>query len=251
MIIFESVWKQYAKELFRTSAPPALQNLSFDLQKGKTLGLIGVNGAGKSTSIRIIMDFIRQDKGLIKINGCNPHDVSLRYQIGYLPETASFPVNLTLYDLTRFTADTCGISKKIRNERRDYLLSELGLWGSRDKKLRSYSKGMQQRANFVLALLNDPHLLILDEPMSGLDPLGRKLILNLIKRLKEEGKTILFCSHILSDVDQLADQLLVLHKGQSLFNGSPTAFVAQQGGTTIEDAFLSLIRAYEREHHAA
>ena len=109
------------------------------------------------------------------------------------------------------------------------------------KKLRNYSKGMQQRANFVLALLNDPQLLILDEPMSGLDPIGRGLIIDLIQRLKSQGKTILFCSHILSDVDRLVDQLLILHKGQSLFNGLPEDFIKKQGASTIEDAFLSFI----------
>ena len=251
MINFKSVGKQYCQELFKPPPPAALQDLSFALPKGDTLGLVGANGAGKSTSLRLIMGFIRPDKGIIKICGYSPSDVSIRRTIGYLPETADFPPNLTLPDLIRYTAATCGIAKKTRNETSTSLLNDLGLWEARNKKLRSYSKGMQQRANFVLALLNDPQLLILDEPMSGLDPLGRKLILNLIKRLKGEGKTILFCSHILSDVDQLADQLLVLHKGQSLFNGSPSAFVDQQGGTTIEDAFLSLIRDYEREHHAA
>lgn len=250
MIIFDSVWKRYNKELFKPAAPAALRDISFFLEKGKTLGLIGANGAGKSTSIRLMMDFIRPDKGTIRIFDRPPLDPNLREKIGYLPETANFPTNLTLPDLIRFTASTCRIPKKVRNERSKLLMRELGLWDVRQKRLRNFSKGMQQRANFVLALLNDPQLLILDEPMSGLDPLGRGLIIDLIQRLKAEGKTILFCSHILSDVDRLVDQLLVLHKGQTIFSGFPVDFVREQGGTNVEEAFLSLVAHHLGANHA-
>ena len=240
MISFENVCKRYSKELFR-SAPTALQDVSFSLEQGMTLGLIGANGAGKSTSIRLLMDFIRPTKGNINLFNHSPSDLSKRNQIGYLPETASFPANLTILDLLRFTGSTCNIPGKIRKQRSEELLHELDLWEARRKPLRTYSKGMQQRANFVLALLNDPQLLILDEPMSGLDPLGRGQIINLIQRLKEQGKTILFCSHILGDVDRLVDQLLVLHQGRVLFNGPPANFLAAEQQGSIETAYLSLI----------
>jgi len=215
------------------------------------LGLIGANGAGKSTSIRLMMDFIRPDKGTIRLFDRPASDLSQRNKIGYLPETASFPANLTIFDLVRFTAVTCGMPLKTWRERSEQLLRKLSLWEARRKPLRTYSKGMQQRANFVLALLNDPELLILDEPMSGLDPLGRGQIINLIQQLKEQGKTILFCSHILDDVDRLVDQLLVLHKGRTLFNGLPGDLLAQQGETSIEAAFLSLINNLGEATHGA
>jgi ABC-2 type transport system ATP-binding protein len=250
MIVFDSVWKKYSKELFRP-APAALQDISFSLQQGRTLGLIGANGAGKSTSIRLMMDFIRPDKGKIQLFKRPASDLSLRNQIGYLPETASFPANLTILDLIRFTATTCGLPRAIEKERGEHLLQELGLWEARRKRLRAYSKGMQQRANFVLALLNDPQLLILDEPMSGLDPLGRGQIIALIQRLKAQGKTILFCSHILGDVDRLVDQLLVLHKGQTLFNGLPGELLLQQKAASIEEAFLNLINRLRGAGHVA
>lgn len=250
MIIFENVSKRYTKELFRP-APPALQDIFFTLQAGQTLGLIGANGAGKSTSIRLMMDFIRPDKGVIRLFGRPASDLSQRNLIGYLPETASFPTNLTILDLIRFTAATCGIPTALKRERSDLLLQELGLWEARHKRMRTYSKGMQQRANFVLALLNDPQLLILDEPMSGLDPLGRGQIIDLIHRLKEQGKTILFCSHILGDVDRLVDQLLVLHQGISLFNGPPGDLLKEQGAHDIETAFISLINRQGGYYHAA
>ena len=154
-------------------------------------------------------------------------------------------------DLVRFTATTCGMDGKARKERSEFLLQELGLWQARKKRLSTYSKGMQQRANFVLALLNDPDLLILDEPMSGLDPVGRGQIINLIQQLKAEGKTILFCSHILGDVDRLVDQLLVLDHGSCLFHGSPADFLAAEGASSIENAFLTLIRRHREEQHVA
>lgn len=250
MITFENVWKRYSKELFR-AAPSALQDVSFSLTAGKTLGLIGANGAGKSTSIRLMMDFIRPDKGVIRLFDRPASDLSQRNQIGYLPETASFPANLTILDLIRFTATTCDLPRSIEKERGEHLLQELGLWEARRKRLRAYSKGMQQRANFVLALLNDPQLLILDEPMSGLDPLGRGQIIDLIQQLKAQGKTILFCSHILGDVDRLVDQLLVLHKGHTLFNGLPGELLTQEETANIEGAFLSLINRHSGACDAA
>jgi len=250
MITFQHVWKQYSKELFK-AVTPALQDVSFSVAAGETLGLIGANGAGKSTSIRMMLDFIRPDQGKITILDRSPSDLSQRDQIGYLPETASFPANLTILDLIRFTAATCGMPAKVRKERGESLLRHLGLWEARAKRLRAYSKGMQQRANFVLALLNDPQLLILDEPMSGLDPLGRGQIIDLIQQLKDQGKTILFCSHILGDVDRLVDQLLVLHKGKALFSGPPRELLGQQRTTTIETAFLQLINSLEGGDHAA
>ena len=250
MITFNNVWKRYSKELFR-SGPPALQSVSFNLAQRQTLGLVGANGAGKSTSIRLLMDFIRPDQGTIHLFDRPASDLSLRNRVGYLPETASFPANLTVLDLIRFTGTTCGMTPQQQRERSEHLLRELGIWEARKKRLRTYSKGMQQRANFVLALLNDPDLLILDEPMSGLDPLGRGQIIDLIQHLKDQGKTILFCSHILGDVDRLVDQLLVLHKGQVLFNGQPSDLLAQFGVSTIEAAFLALIRQQSGDHHAA
>ncbi|WP_310600877.1 ABC transporter ATP-binding protein [Desulfobulbus sp.] len=229
----------------------ALQDVSFALPECETLGLIGANGAGKSTTIRLLMDFIRPDTGTITLFGQPVTDLGLRNRIGYLPETASFPANLTILDLIRFTAATCDMTAEVWKERSASLLNTLGLWEARHKRLCTYSKGMQQRANFVLALLNDPQLLILDEPMSGLDPIGRGQIIDLIQRLKNEGKTILFCSHILGDVDRLVDKLLVLHKGKTLFAGPPHELLIQQQADTIEAAFLYLINSMKDGQHDA
>lgn len=250
MITFTEVSKTYSKELFQKQAP-ALSGLSFQLNQGQTLGLIGANGAGKSTSIRLIMDFIRPSKGAVTLFGKAASNLSERGRIGYLPEIASFPSNLSVIDLIRFTGASCGMESRLCQERGDALLQQLGLWEARKRRLRTYSKGMQQRANFVLALLNDPELLILDEPMSGLDPIGRGQIIELIQRLKEEGKTILFCSHILGDVDRLVDSLLVLDKGHTLFHGLPADFITQEEADSVEAAYLGLIKRHREGYHAA
>jgi ABC-2 type transport system ATP-binding protein len=240
VITFENVWKTYAKEL-GSPAFPALKGVSFVLQPGETLGLIGANGAGKSTCIRLLMDFIRPDQGRISLFGHTPQSPEVRRRIGYLPEVANFPPNLTILDMLRFVARSNGLSKMELAERAERWLRLLELWEVRKRPLRNYSKGMQQRANFVLALVTDPDLLILDEPMSGLDPLGRAKIIGLIKELQQAGKTILFCSHILEDVDRLADRVLVLHLGEKQFEGLPADFCKRQNVVSISEAFVSLV----------
>jgi len=244
MIIFHSVSKSYAKEI-GAPAHTALSGLSFTVHKGETLGLIGANGAGKSTSIRLLMDFIRPSQGTITLFNDSPRAPKLRQQIGYLPEIANFPANLTVLDLLGFTGATCAVPKDILNQRSLELLTLLDLWEVRRRPLRSYSKGMQQRANFAIALINDPELLILDEPMSGLDPMGRKKIIDLIGQLKEAGKTILFCSHILEDVDRLVDSVLLLHKGKKLFHGTPGELAAEEDKVTMAEAFVSRVKREE------
>lgn len=241
MIAFEHVAKIYAKEL-GAPAHTALVDLTFTVQKGETIGLIGANGAGKSTCIKLLMDFIRPDAGSIAILGQTPAQHAIRSQIGYLPETANFPSNLTVLDMLRFTGSTCNLSQQDARAASEKWLRRLGLWDARKRPLRNYSKGMQQRANFAIALLNDPELLILDEPMSGLDPIGRADIFALIAELKSQGRTILFCSHILEDVDRLVDRVLVLHRGLNLFVGPPHALAKQQGCPTFVEGYLRLVQ---------
>ena len=241
MITFSNIWKTYAKEI-AASAHIALQDISFSLATGQTLGLVGANGAGKSTCIKLLMDFIRPDTGSISILGQSPTQHGIRSRVGYLPETANFPSNLTILDMLRFTGSTCNIKQQDIHTASEKWLHRLGLWEARKRPLRNYSKGMQQRANFAIALLNDPELLILDEPMSGLDPIGRADILTLISDLKSQGRSILFCSHILEDVDRLVDRVLVLHQGRKLFEGHPHSLAEQQGCPTFVDGYLSLVK---------
>lgn len=241
VVNFSTVSKTYAKELGAQSLP-ALNDVSFSMRTGETLGMIGANGAGKSTAIKLLLDFIRPDAGSIAILGHPPAQHAIRSRIGYLPETANFPSNLTVLDMLRFTGSTCNMSQQEVHSASEKWLRRLGLWEARNRPLRNYSKGMQQRANFVIALLNDPELLILDEPMSGLDPIGRADILALITDLKQQGRSILFCSHILEDVDRLVDRVLVLHKGKKLFEDSSHALAEQQGCSSFVEGYLSLVQ---------
>ena len=246
MILFNNVWKTYTKEL-GSPAHPALKGLSFSLRPGQTLGLVGANGAGKSTSIRLLMDFIRPDRGEIHLFGQEPQNPVVRQQIGYLPEVASFPPNLKISDMLKFIARSNAIEKVDMQQRAERWLRLLDLWDARSRPLRNFSKGMQQRASFVLALVAEPELLILDEPMSGLDPLGRAKIIQLILDLKSEGRSILFCSHILEDVDRLTDRILVLHHGEKRFEGLPSDFCTQQEEESLVGAFVRLVES-GREH---
>jgi len=234
MIVFEHVHKTYPKQVGKSAAKYALKGVSFVLKQGETLGLIGQNGAGKSTSIRLIMGYMSADKGQVSVLGDTKASPVVRRRIGYLPETSSFPANLTCMELLRFAGQCCDMKKKdiiIQSER---LLKRLGIWDDRNRRLSQYSKGMQQRASFAAALIHDPELLILDEPMSGLDPIGRAEIIGLIQDLQQQGKSILFCSHLLDDVERITNQVAILHKGDLLYNGSIDDLCAQQSEWIIE-----------------
>ncbi|MCD4755080.1 MAG: ABC transporter ATP-binding protein [Deltaproteobacteria bacterium] len=241
VINFDQVWKTYPRQI-GTAPHTALKDVSFALRQGQTLGLIGANGAGKTTCIRLLMDFIRPDKGIISLLGSSPGRRLIRRKVGYLPETPSFPSNLTILDMLRFTGTTCHLSKGVLKQVSEKWLNLLGLWEVRKRPLRTFSKGMQQRANFAIALINDPELLILDEPMSGLDPIGRAEIINLIQDLKKQGKSILFCSHILEDVDMLVDKVLILHGGKNFFFGRLNELCEQEKSSSLVDAYLSIIQ---------
>lgn len=238
MINLTGVSKKY-KELVRSDF--SLKCLEFNHSRSQTLALIGANGAGKSTCIRLLMGFMRQDSGTIRIDGSPPGDRRLRHRIGYQPEVASFPPNLTLNDMLRFVGSTHQMSNAHLAEQAERWLRTLDLWEVRKRPLQTYSKGMQQRASFVLALVHDPELLILDEPMSGLDPVGRAKISALIADLKTQGKTILFCTHILDDVDRLADRLLILHKGEKRFDGTLPQLHETYASKTVSEGFLRAI----------
>jgi len=234
MIVFEQVHKTYPKQVGKSAAKHALKGVSFTLNQGETLGLIGQNGAGKSTSIRLIMGYMSKDKGKVSVLGNKDASPRVRRRIGYLPETSSFPANLTCMELLRFAGQCCDMKKKEIFTQSEVLLKHLGIWGDRNRRLSQYSKGMQQRASFAAALIHDPELLILDEPMSGLDPIGRAEIISLIQDLQQQGKSILFCSHLLDDVERITNQVAILHKGDLLYDGKINDLCAQQSEWVVE-----------------
>ena len=212
-ISIESVSKTYNPGLFKKKVP-AVKDLSLNIKKGEIYGLIGPNGAGKSTTIRVLLGLIRPDKGSILFRGEPLHQIKFQEEIGYLPENPYLYDYLTLKEVLEFCGRTSGCTKSYRDERIIELAEKLQLSEALNRSLRTYSKGMLQRAGICFALLHDPSIVILDEPMSGLDPLGRKLVFDIVLELKEKGKTVFFCSHILSDVERLCDRMGVLVKGQ-------------------------------------
>lgn len=234
MIRFCDVHKTYPKQIGRFPANHALKGISFALGRGETLGLIGQNGAGKSTAIRLMMAYMRADQGTITVLGGEKNPPASRRHIGYLPEMSTFPPSLTCMELLRFAGRCCGMSKKKIAGRSDMLTRRLALRDVRNRGLSKYSKGMQQRASFAAALIHDPGLLILDEPMSGLDPIGRSEIIGLIHELREQGKSILFCSHLLDDVECITDHVAILHQGRLFYDGAVADLCAAPCGWSID-----------------
>ncbi len=191
----------------------AVENVSLDIDSGEIFGIIGANGAGKSTVIKMIQGFIRQDKGDILIDSKKPFDPVSRLKMGYLPENPYFYTNLTALELLRFSTSASGTPRQLAEDRIKSLLMTVDLYASRKQRLKTFSKGMIQRAGICFALVHDPQVVVLDEPMSGLDPLGRKMVIDLIQNLRLQGKTILFCSHILNDVERICDRVAIMDKG--------------------------------------
>ncbi len=240
MIQFDQVHKTYPKQINQSPAHHALKGISLSLKQGETLGLIGQNGAGKSTSIRLLMGYIRADQGSVQILNDSHISPNTRKRIGYLPETSNFPPNLTCMELLRFAGRCCDMSKQDIVSRSEVLLQKLGIWDARNRKVSDYSKGMRQRASFATALIHDPELLILDEPMSGLDPIGRAEIIALIQDLQAQNKSILFCSHLLDDVERITNKVAILHQGNMLYDGKIDALI--QGDESLQDAFVRIVK---------
>lgn len=208
-----SIAKTFHTGFFRTKVH-AIRDVSFSIDKGEIFGLIGPNGAGKSTTIKAILGLLSPDKGSINLFG-EPvaNNVGIRDRIGYLPEKSALYEHLKVRELLQFYGSMFGMSRSTCRERIDDLVELVGLSDATDRPIDGFSKGMKQRAGIAQALINDPELVILDEPQSGLDPIGRREIRDLILDLRRRGKTILFCSHILPDVQDICDRVAVLKDG--------------------------------------
>lgn len=216
----------------------AVTDVSLKINSGEIFGIIGANGAGKSTIIKMIQGFIRPDKGNILIHNSNPFDPASRIKMGYLPENPYFYSNLTALELLRFSTSASGTPKQTAENRITSLLKTVDLYQDRNQRLKTFSKGMIQRAGICFALVHDPDVVVLDEPMSGLDPLGRKMVIDLILDLQSQGKTILFCSHILNDVERICNRVAVMDHGCLKRVFSKTDL----GLRTMEEIFLNTIQ---------
>ncbi len=191
----------------------ALRGVSFSVQRGEVFGFLGPNGAGKTTTIKILMGLIAASGGTAMITGMDVGIPAARRNVGYLPENPSFYDYLTASEYLQFTAKLFRLEPTRRGEGIEAMLRLLDLWDARDRTIRQFSKGMVQRLGLAQALIHDPAVLILDEPMSGLDPVGRALVKKLILESKERGRSVFFSTHITSDVEAVCDRVGIILKG--------------------------------------
>jgi ABC-2 type transport system ATP-binding protein len=238
MISIEGVSKTF-REGLSSRKVQALESLNVAVAQGEVFGFLGPNGAGKSTTIKILLNLIRPDVGFATICNQPVFDPLVRKKIGYLPENPYFYDYLSAEELLWFGGRASGIKSRALKSRIPQLLERVGLLGARRRHLRTYSKGMVQRAGLALALVHDPEVVILDEPMSGLDPLGRKMVGDLILDLKQQGKTVFFSSHILHDIERFSDRIGIIAGGYLRLTGGMAEVVP--GSETLEEVFLRIV----------
>ena len=205
--------KAYPTGHLHQTRRPALRGLDLDVERGEVFGYLGPNGSGKTTTLKLLMGLVFPDAGHAEILGRPLADRRWKHQVGYLPEHPYLYDYLTPREYLDYTGRLFGMSSSERRRRIDELLERVGLTHARDLPVRRFSKGMVQRAGVAQALMNDPEMVFLDEPMSGLDPVGRRLIRDLILEMKHRGKTVFFSTHILSDAEALCDRVAVLRDG--------------------------------------
>jgi ABC-2 type transport system ATP-binding protein len=221
-IVADGLSKTYRTGFWLNQKISSLQDFSLTIRQGETFGVLGPNGAGKTTLLKILLGIVKPTSGTGEILGYPLGDRAAKQSIGYLPENAYYYDYLTGWELLDFIGSLFGVEPSLRRQRIADLLDLVGLSQSvaRKKQLRQYSKGMVQRIGVAQALINDPEIVFLDEPMSGLDPVGRYQVREIILMLKNQGKTVFFNSHILSDVELICDRIGILNKGELVAMGT-------------------------------
>ena len=215
VVEIDNLTKDYEVGFVRKRKVRALDALSLTVNQGEIFGFLGANGAGKTTTLKLLMRLIFPTAGSARILGSDIADISMHSRIGYLPENPYFYDYLTALEFLNFCGQIFGLSKTARNNKSKELLTRVRLDESKwNTQLRKFSKGMLQRVGLAQALVNDPEVVFLDEPMSGLDPIGRREVRDLIAALRQEGKTVFMCSHILSDIEVLCDRIAILRSGR-------------------------------------
>ena len=246
--------KDYAAGFWRKRRHRALDGLNLKVEAGETFGLLGPNGAGKSTTLKLLFRFIFPTAGMARILGHHASDLRIHARLGYLPENPSFYDHLSASESLVFAGQLFGLSGRELRRRSEIMLERAGLSEVGSLPVRKFSKGMVQRLGIAQALINNPELIFLDEPMSGLDPVGRREVRNLILDLRKEGKTILFSTHILSDAETLCDRVAILNRGQLLGCGDLHEILGMETSgneMVIEDPSPHVIEALKSFAHAA
>jgi ABC-2 type transport system ATP-binding protein len=229
----------------------AVQELSLDVPRGSVFGLLGPNGAGKTTTLRMVMNVLGPDAGTIEILG-QPSDHAVRDRIGYMPEERGLYPRMVLEEQLLFMAEIKGTPRKEAARRIPAWLERLGLSDWSKKKVNELSKGMQQKAQFIATVLHEPDVLILDEPMSGLDPVGMDTMREVLLDLKRQGKTLVLSSHQMETVERLCDRVALINRGVKILDGSVSEVKKQHGNNTLvlafdgDGAFLAALPGVEK-----
>jgi len=218
-VLLDGVTKVYRDPMTLRPAV-AVEGLSLELRPAEIFGLLGPNGAGKTSTIKMILGLTRPTRGTIRLQGRDPRDPRSRARLGYLPENPSFYDHLVADEVLGLMADLFGIDPQLGRRRAEELLRRLGLAGHTKKALRKFSKGMTQRLGLCQALLNEPKVLILDEPMSGLDPIGRAEVKRILREERARGTTVLMSSHVLAEIETLCDRVAIMDRGRVLRMGA-------------------------------
>jgi len=227
-IEIENLTKDYPHGFLHLKKKTSLEGLTMRVEEGEVFGFLGPNGAGKSTTIKLLVGLISPTSGTARVLGKSINDISMHQDIGYLPEQPYFYDYLTAAELLDYFARIHDLPAQERKVRVDRMLKKVGLETARKIQLRKYSKGMLQRVGLAQAILHDPKVVILDEPMSGLDPVGRREVRDIILELKQAGKTVLFSTHILSDAEMLCDRVGVIVGGKLRGVGAPDEIVGMK-----------------------
>ena len=222
--------KSYLVGFWRKRPKLALRPLRLTIEEGEVFGFLGPNGAGKTTTLKLLMGLVFPTAGTACLLGFAMDDPRVKSQIGFLPEQPYFYDHLTARELLNYYAQLSGVPAKGRSARVEQMLARVGLTDSAGVQLRKFSKGMLQRVGLAQAILHDPKLVFLDEPMSGLDPMGRREVRDLIQQLRAEGKTVFFSTHILSDAEALCDRVGIIHQGELLGVGAVAELTSQKQG---------------------
>ena len=234
---------------FRREQVRAVHDLSLTVEPGQVYGLLGPNGSGKSTTMKIVLGLVSPTAGTTQIFGRDSAEVESREEVGFLPENPYFYKYLTGEETLRFFGKLCGIRRAVLRDRARELLKLVGLEDAADRRLGGYSKGMLQRIGLAQALVQEPRLLVLDEPTAGVDPAGSREILDLILKLKAQGITILLCSHLLGQVQEICDRVGILHRGTLVREGKLADLISVESQTQliVENASPELLARIEAD----
>ena len=242
------------KDFWLRDRARAVDGITFHINRGEIFGLLGPNGAGKSTTIKLVLGLLKKSSGRLQVFGRSPTDVEIKRRIGYLPEESYLYPFLNARETLDYYAKLFRLDRRTRLRRIDELLDMVGLSGVQHRQVREYSKGMQRRIGLAQALINDPELLILDEPTTGLDPLGTRQVKELILELGRRGKTIVLSSHLLADVEDCVTRMVILYGGKIRQEGTCDDLLVTRSRSVIEtesldEATLADIRRVLEQHH--